>query len=118
MVDNSIYTFGGYGQYSYNNEVRRIDLKQGFPEVLKTNASIFHPRYLAGIGELNDTIYMLGGYGSDSGNQLLNPKSYFDLLGYAVKEKKFIKKFEIPHVLEDMIVGNNIWIDKKNRDGF
>ena len=118
MVDNSIYTFGGYGQYSYNNEVRRIDLKQGFSEVLKTNASIFHPRYLAGIGELNDTIYMLGGYGSDSGNQLLNPKSYFDLLGYAVKEKKFIKKFEIPHVLEDMIVGNNIWIDKKNRDFF
>ena len=118
MVDNSIYTFGGYGQYSYNNEVRRIDLKQGFSEVLKTNASIFHPRYLAGIGELNDTIYMLGGYGSDSGSQLVNPKSYFDLLGYAIKEKKFIKKFEIPHVLEHMIVGNNIWIDKKNRDFF
>ncbi|MFM9824519.1 hypothetical protein [Flavobacterium sp.] len=117
-VDNSIYTFGGYGQYTYNNEVRRIDLKQGFSEVLKTNTSIFHPRYLAGIGELNDTIYMLGGYGSDSGNQLLNPKSYFDLLGYVIKEKKFIKKFEIPHVLEDMIVGNNIWIDKKNRDFF
>jgi DNA-binding SARP family transcriptional activator len=118
MVDNSIYTFGGYGQYSYNNEVRRIDLKQGFSEVLKTNASIFHPRYLAGIGELNDTIYVLGGYGSDSGSQLLNPKSYFDLLGYSIKEKKFVKKFEIPHVLEDMIVGNNIWIDKKNRDFF
>lgn len=118
MVDNSVYTFGGYGQYSYNNEVRRIDLKQGLSEVLKTNTSIFHPRYLAGIGELNDTIYMLGGYGSDSGSQLLNPKSYFDLLGYAIKEKKFINKFEIPHVLEDMIVGNNIWIDKKNRDFF
>lgn len=117
-VDNAIYTFGGYGQYSYNNEVRRIDLKQGAFEGLKTNASIFHPRYLAGIGELNDTIYMLGGYGSDSGSQLLNPKSYFDLLGYSIKEKKFIKKFEIPHVLEDMIVGNNIWIDKKNRDFF
>ena len=118
MVDNSIYTFGGYGQYLYNNEVRRIDLKKGFSEVLKTNTSIFHPRYLAGMGELNDTIYMLGGYGSDSGSQLLNPKSYFDLLGYVIKEKKFIKKFEIPHVLEDMIVGNNMWIDKKNRDFF
>lgn len=118
MVDNSVYTFGGYGQYSYNNEVRCIDSEQGLSEVLKTNSSIFHPRYLAGIGELNDTIYILGGYGSDSGNQLLNPKSYFDLLGYVIKEKKFIKKFEIPHVLEDMIVGNNIWIDKKNRDFF
>ena len=116
MFDNSIYTFGGYGQYTYNNEVRRIDLKKGFYEVLKTNTSIFHPRYLAGIGELNDTIYILGGYGSDSGSQLLNPKSYFDLLGYVIKEKKFIKKFEISHVLEDMIVGNNIWIDKKNRN--
>ncbi|MEY3500552.1 MAG: hypothetical protein RL308_2221, partial [Bacteroidota bacterium] len=116
MVDNAIYTFGGYGQYNYNNEVRRIDLKQGFSEVLKTDSSLFHPRYLAGIGELNDTIYVLGGYGSDSGNQLLNPKSYFDLLGYSIKEKKFVKKFEIPHIIDEMIVGNNIWIDKKNRD--
>ncbi len=118
MVDNSIYTFGGYGQYSYNNEVRRIDSKQGLSEVLKTDSSLFHPRYLAGIGELNDTIYILGGYGSDSGSQLLNPKSYFDLLGYVIKEKKFIKKFDISHVLEDMIVGNNLWIDKKNRNFF
>jgi DNA-binding SARP family transcriptional activator len=115
-VDNSIYTFGGYGQYNYNNEVRRIDLKQGFSEVLKTDSTLFHPRYLAGIGELNDTIYVLGGYGSDSGNQLLNPKSYFDLLGYSIKEKKFVKKFEIPHIIDEMIVGNNIWIDEKNRD--
>ena len=117
-VDNSIYTFGGYGQYTYNNEVRRIDSKQGFSEVLKTNNSIFFPRYLAGIGQLNDTIYLLGGYGSDSGSQLLNPKSYFDLLGYSIKEKKFIKKFEIPHILDDMIVGNSIWIERKNRDFF
>lgn len=116
QLDNSIYTFGGYGQYAYNNEVKRVDFREGISEVISTNDSIFDPRYLAGIGSLNDTIYLLGGYGSPSGNQLVNPKSYFDLLGYSVQDKKFIKKFEIPQILDDMIVGNNMWIDSKNRD--
>ena len=118
FTDNSIYIFGGYGQHSYNNEVKRIDLNKGKYEILKTDSSIFHPRYLAGSGVLNDTIYMFGGYGSDSGSQLVNPKSYFDLFGYSIKDKKFIKKFEINPVLDDMIVGNNIWVDKINRDFF
>jgi len=116
QLDNSIYTFGGYGQYSYNKEVKRVNLKEGISDVISTNDSLFHPRYLAGIGSLNDTIYLLGGYGSTSGNQLVNPKNYFDLLGYSVQDKKFIKKFEIPQILDDMIVGNNMWIDSKNRD--
>ena len=118
FIDNCIYIFGGYGQHTYNNEVKRIVLNKGKYEVLKTDNAIYHPRYLAGIGALNDTIYMLGGYGSDSGSQLVNPKSYFDLFGYSIRDKKFIKKFEIPHILDDMIVGNNMWVDKTNRDFF
>jgi DNA-binding SARP family transcriptional activator len=116
QLDNSIYTFGGYGQHEYSNEVMRVDFRDGISKVLSINDSIFYPRYLAGITSLNDTIYLFGGYGSASGSQLVNPKHYFDLLGYSVKNKKFIKKFEIPQISEHMVVGNNFWIDSKNRD--
>jgi two-component SAPR family response regulator len=114
--DNSIYTFGGYGHYAYNNEVRKIDLKNKSWENLPTNDTIFSPRYLAGLGKVNDTIYILGGYGSETGNQLVSPKNYFDLFGYSIKSKKFIKKFDIPRLSDDMILANNMWIDPLKRN--
>ena len=115
-AENSIYLFGGYGQHTYNNEIRKIDLTRNTWQVLPSNESIFPPRYLAGLGSLNDTLYLLGGYGSLSGSQMVNPHSYFDLLGYSIKDQSLFKKFEIPRLIDDMCVVNNMWIDKKNRD--
>ncbi len=115
-ADNSIYIFGGYGQHTYNNEIRKIDLTGNAWQVLPSDENIFPPRYLAGLGSLNDTLYLLGGYGSLSGSQMVNPHSYFDLLGYSIKNKSVFKKFEIPRLIDDMCVVNNLWIDKKNRN--
>lgn len=114
--DNCIYLFGGYGFHKYNNEIRKIDLVNGSFEELQTHDSIFRPRYLAGLGALNDTVYILGGYGSESGNQLINPQSYYDLFGYAVNTKSFFKKFEIPRLVDDMTVANSMFIDSLNRN--
>jgi len=115
-TDNSIYLFGGYGRHKYNNEIRKIELNQNTIKDLPKDPSVFHPRYLAGLGSLNDTIYILGGYGSRSGNQLINPQSYYDLIGYSIKDSTFFKKFEIPHIIDDMCVANSMWIDKNTRD--
>jgi DNA-binding SARP family transcriptional activator len=115
-AENSIYLFGGYGQHTYNNDIRKIDLTKNTWQTLPTNKNIFPPRYLAGLGSLNDTLYLLGGYGSLSGSQMVNPQSYFDLLGYSIKDQSLFKKFEIPRLIDDMCVVNNMWIDKKNRD--
>lgn len=115
-AENSIYLFGGYGQHTYNNDIRKIDLSRNTWEALPSNENIFPPRYLAGLGSLNDTLYLLGGYGSLSGSQMVNPHSYFDLLGYSIKDQSLFKKFEIPRLIDDMCVVNNMWIDKKNRD--
>lgn len=114
--DNSIYLFGGYGFHKYNNEIRKIDLANGSFEDLQTHDSIFLPRYLAGLGALNDTVYLLGGYGSETGDQRINPQSYYDLLGYSVNSRSFFKKFEIPRLIDDMTVANSIFIDSLNRN--
>jgi len=114
--NNSIYLFGGYGFHKYNNEIRKIDLTSMSVENITSNDSVFHPRYLAGLGELNDTVYILGGYGSTSGDQLINPHSYYDLLGYSLKNGNLFKKFEIPRIIDDMALANTIWIDPETRN--
>jgi two-component SAPR family response regulator len=107
---------GGYGMHTYHNDIRRLDLTKNEWQDLTTDKDIFFPRYLAGIGSLNDTIYLLGGYGSNTGSQLVKPHSFFDLIGYSIKERKLFKKFEIARLYDDMSVGSKIWINNKNRD--
>ncbi|MCX6326905.1 MAG: hypothetical protein NT144_09715 [Bacteroidia bacterium] len=114
--ENSIYIFGGYGQHSYHNEIRKLDLTKNGWQDLTVDNDIFFPRYLTGLGSLNDTVYLLGGFGSLTGSQLVNPHSFFDLLGYSIKNRAFFKKFEITRIYDDMCVGNTMWINNKNRD--
>lgn len=114
--DNSVYVFAGYGLHKYNNEIRKIDLTNGTFKDFSTNDSVFRPRYLAGLGVLNDTVYILGGYGSASGNQLINPQSYYDLIGYSLKSENLFKKFEIPRIIDDMTLANSMWIEADTRD--
>ncbi len=114
--NNSVYLFGGYGLHKYNNEIRKINLKDNSISDLPTNDSIFQPRYLAGLGALNDTIYIFGGYGSETGDQRINPQSYYDLFGYSIKDSSLFKKFEIPPVIDDMSVANTMWIDGVTRN--
>jgi len=116
LAENSVYIFGGYGMHTYNNTIRKIDLNSARWLELPSDKSIYPPRYLAGLGSLNDTVYILGGYGSVTGSQMVNPHSYFDLVGYSIKSQSLFKKFEIPRLIDDMCVVNNIWIDKKNRN--
>lgn len=113
--ENSIYLFGGYGMHTYNNEIKKIDLTGNTWDVLPSDKSIYPPRYLAGLGFLNDTLYIFGGYGSATGSQMVNPHSYFDLVGYSIKNQSLFKKFEIPRLIDDMCVVNNMWIDQKTR---
>jgi two-component SAPR family response regulator len=114
--ENSIYIFGGYGQHTYHNDIRKLDLTKNGWQDLTVDNDIFFPRYLAGLGSLNDTIYLLGGFGSLTGSQLVNPHSYFDLLGYSIKNRTLFKKFEIARIYDDMCVGNTMFINNKNRD--
>lgn len=114
--DNSIYLFGGYGFHKYNNEISRIDLNSMTVENLPINNSFFYPRYLAGLGELNDTVYILGGYGSKTGDQLINPQSYYDFYGYSLRNGNLFVKFEIPRIIDDMALANTLWIDPETRN--
>lgn len=113
--ENTIYMFGGYGQHKYTNEIQKLNLNTGLWTAMKSNDSVYTPRYLSAVGALNDTLYLFGGYGSVSGDQMINPKSNYDLLGYSLKDNNFFKKFEVSRIVEGMAVASNMWIDGESR---
>ncbi|MCU0361955.1 MAG: hypothetical protein MUE32_01240 [Bacteroidales bacterium] len=114
-ADSSVYLFGGYGHHKYKNLVQRYNLNDNSLETLQTSGDFFSPRYLAASGYLNDTIFILGGFGSTSGEQILNPHSYNDLVAYSLKNRSFAKILEIPSPEEDFAYANSMVINPADR---
>ncbi|HEC41562.1 MAG TPA: hypothetical protein ENI20_01865 [Bacteroides sp.] len=109
--DSLLYIFGGYGQHKYFKLIQRYDFKSQKWDTLQPVGDIFHPRMHAASGIYGDTIYILGGYGSMSGDQILNPQHYTDLMAFSLTEKKFIKKYEYKAPLEDIDFAHSMVLD-------
>lgn len=114
--DTSLYLFGGYGQLNYKNEVIQYHLNTGKWETLHTHGDFYMPRYLAGLGSnaKGDTIYIIGGYGSESGRQILNPRNIYEILRFTTKDKSFKKITELDPGIEDFCFANSVIIDEKS----
>lgn len=114
-LDSTLYLFGGYGYHQYKNEVQSINLITKEWSILEENwDEIYKPRYLAALGEKQDTLYILGGYGSPSGDQMINPQNYHELLAYSIKDNRFVHKFDLEMPVDDFVFGNSMVIDSVN----
>jgi len=115
--DTSIYLFGGYGQLMYENEVQQYHLNTGQWNRVAIKGDAVMPRYLAALGSTKDgdTSYIIGGYGSASGKQILNPKNVYDLLRFTVKDKTFKKQFDLNVNSENFAFANSLVIDEKSK---
>lgn len=113
--DSSLYMIGGYGHFIYKNTVRRWHLPTKTWEVIKTTGDSLTPRYLASLGRTTGGAYILGGYGSASGQQILNPKNLYDLVYFNTADKSFKKLYELQIKGEDFVFGNSLVIDEKTK---
>lgn len=116
-VDTALYTFGGYGQLLYKNSVFRYELNHPQWEKVQSKGDFFKPRYLSAIGasRRGDTAYILGGYGSTSGKQILNPKNIYEMLAYSFKTHTFKKLFDLDVKDRDFAFANSLVIDHRSR---
>ncbi len=96
-VDSSLYVMGGYGLLKYKNLVQRYSPETKKWEVITPSGDYFSPRYLAalGISPKHDFVYIIGGYGSLTGDQLLDPGNHYDLLRYDIKKRSFKKIYTL-----------------------
>lgn len=115
--DSSIYTIGGYGQLIYKDSVKRYNVTTNTWQQVKVKGDTFTPRYLAGLGTNanGDTAYVIGGYGSASGQQIVNPHNIYDMMRFSVKDKTFKKLFTIDVKDDDFVFANSLVINEKDR---
>lgn len=116
-TDSSIYTIGGYGQLVYKDSVKRYNVITNTWQKVKVKGDTFTPRYLAGLGTnaAGDTAYIIGGYGSASGQQIVNPRNLYDMMRFTVKDGTFKKLFNIDVKNGDFVFANSLVINEKDR---
>ena len=96
-VDTSLYFIGGYGQLRYKNLVQRYHFATRQWDTVHSSGDYFPSRYLAALGSDpgGKYAYIIGGYGSQTGDQMLDPKNYYDLFRYDVKAGSFKRVYSL-----------------------
>ncbi|MHC1705734.1 MAG: Kelch repeat-containing protein [Tenuifilaceae bacterium] len=117
LKDSSLYCFGGYGQFKYKNDVYKLKLKNLKWEKVNTKGDFFRPRYLSalGVNSTSDTTYIIGGFGSNSGEQIMNPDYYHDLIRYSFKDSSFKVLYEFSSLDTGFCFANSLFIDDIER---
>ncbi len=111
--DSALYIIGGYGQLKYKNLVQRFSFRDNTWEVLQTKGDFFMPRYLSALGTnaAADTAYVIGGYGSKTGHQTVNPTYNFELMAYSVAGRSFKHIYNFKQPEKEFCFANNLIID-------
>lgn len=110
-IDSSLYFVGGYGHFLFKNEIHQFSLRGTWHRIEPTGDPLI-PRYLAALGATSDGAYILGGYGSVSGQQMLNPRNLYDLLFFDAENRTLTKKYELEPGEDDFVWANSLVIDE------
>ena len=110
-VDSSLYFVNGYGHFEFRNEIHRYTLDGRWLSV-EPEGDTLTPRYLAALGATANGAYILGGYGSVSGQQMLNPRNLYDLLFFDSNKRTLSKRYEFDPGEEDFVWSNSLVIDE------
>ena len=113
--DSALYIIGGYGQLKYKNVVQRFSFRDNTWEVLQTKGDFFMPRYLSalGVNAAADTAYIIGGYGSKTGYQTVNPTYNFELMAYSVAGRSFKHLYNFKQPEKEFCFANSLIINSE-----
>ncbi len=111
--DSALYILGGYGQLHYKNLVQRYDFSNQKWEISNPQGDFFIPRYLAALGTnaAADTAYIIGGYGSKTGDQAINPRHNYELMAYSVRSQTFKHIYNLKQPEKEFCFSNSLIID-------
>lgn len=116
--NKQLYVIGGYGQLKYKNTIQRCNLSTREWDTLPHQGDFFAPRYMSALGltPSTDTAYIIGGYGSKEGDQMLSPHYFYDLLLYDVAHNRFKKIYSLPEPPEPFVFGRSLVLDSNGRN--
>lgn len=89
--------FGGFGNLRYNKDFYSFDLSENRWDKLLLEGDIVFPRYFSSMGynEKNNSLYIFGGMGNESGDQVVGRRYFYDLHKVDLNTKQITKLWEI-----------------------
>jgi len=109
--------FGGYGAYSYHNSFLQYDDLADKWEKVAFKGDTINPRFFAATGSADspDEIFLFGGYGNESGNQVVGGRQYYDLYRINLKERTIRKCWNISPDKDVFVPANNLILSKDKK---
>ncbi len=114
-LDSSLYVVGGYGQLHYKNLVQRYHFPTRHWDTVKTSGDYLPPRYLSALGTDAEGkyAYIAGGYGSKTGDQMLDPRNFYDLYRYDIKKHSIHKIYSLKPLAYPFTFANSLVVAAK-----
>ena len=113
--DSILYIFGGYSQHRYTNLIQQYDFRDKQWDTIQPMGEDFYPRMHAAIGSYADTLFIIGGFGSKTGDQIINPEHYTDLVAFNLKNKGFVKRYDFRAPLENIDFAHSMVLNEKDQ---
>jgi len=105
--DTRRYTiFGGFGNMRYSGNFFSYNLDERVWEKLEEfEGDVITPRYFSSVGYLKreNAVYIFGGMGNESGQQIVGRKYYYDLYRVDLNARRIEKLWEIPWKKDNMV---------------
>lgn len=115
--NDKLYLFGGYGSFSYYKDFFAYNKqKDSWDKVAFTGDKIM-PRFFSGFSQAdeNNDVYIFGGYGNQSGNQVVGGQHFYDLYRVNLTTRIIKKCWEIKPPAVDFVAANNLIISKDKK---
>jgi two-component SAPR family response regulator len=114
---DNFYLFGGYGNFNYHNIFLKYNDTTDKWEKVIFKGDLITPRFFAATGNSDkpDELFLFGGYGNESGNQIVGGKQVYDLFRINLKDHTVKKCWNIHPAGEVFVPANNLILsnDKK-----
>jgi DNA-binding SARP family transcriptional activator len=116
-LQDTMFLFGGYGGFKYYNSFFKYDRSADKWVAVEFKGGKINPRFFSASGpaESADEIFIFGGYGNESGDQVIGGKEFYDLYRVNLKTHTVKKCWNIRAGNTPFVPANNLILspDKK-----
>lgn len=105
--------FGGFGNAQYSNSFQQYKVESNEWEKLKIADNIITPRYFSAMGleSTTNSLFIYGGMGNESGNQLYGREYYYDLYKLDLNSREIHRIWELDWDNINMVPTRSMIID-------
>lgn len=107
-----IYTFGGYGFYTFNNDLFKINIKTRNFEALELKPEIM-PLTSASMAIVDNVLYIFGGKGNTSGKQELPSHYAYTMYAYDLNTLKGGPLWQLDSVPENFLPTQSMFFNRQ-----